>query len=140
MTCSSLASPLPPGDGSRGGQDYYHSVAVVKRGGLPHVRTMDDLRGAKACFAKVGSLAGWTVPIHRLNYNVTRLTPYKQRNLYCSAYKGTIDFFAYREGLTLVWLHPTRPSEIVSVFKYDALPQNSHLCIFPHTKDTEACT
>jgi hypothetical protein len=31
-----------------------------------HVENFEDLRGAKACFAKVGSLAGWTIPIHRL--------------------------------------------------------------------------
>lgn len=48
------------------GRDFYHAVAVVKKGTMEHVETFEDLRGAKACFAKVGSLAGWTIPIHRL--------------------------------------------------------------------------
>ena len=33
--------------------DYYHSVAVVKKGSLPDVYNMHDLRGKKACFPKV---------------------------------------------------------------------------------------
>ena len=48
-----------------GDRDYYHSVAVIKKGTLPNVEKMSDLRGLKACFAKVGSLAGWTLPIYR---------------------------------------------------------------------------
>jgi hypothetical protein len=48
------------------GRDFYHSVAVVKKGEMLHVNSYEDLRGAKACFAKVGSLAGWTIPIYRL--------------------------------------------------------------------------
>ena len=48
-----------------GNKDYYHSVAVVKKGTLPNVKRMIDLRGLKACFAKVGSLAGWTLPIYK---------------------------------------------------------------------------
>ncbi len=48
-----------------GNNDFYHSVAVVKRDSLPYVETMRDLAGLKACFAKVGSLAGWTIPIHK---------------------------------------------------------------------------
>ena len=36
-----------------GTSDYYHSVAVIKKGTLPYVNTMDDLRELKACFAKV---------------------------------------------------------------------------------------
>lgn len=50
-------------------RDYYHSVAVVKKDTVPYVNTMHDLRGLKACFAKVGSLAGWTIPIDRLIRN-----------------------------------------------------------------------
>ncbi len=45
--------------------DYYHSLAVIKKDSLPYVETMQDLRGLKACFAKVGSLAGWTIPIYK---------------------------------------------------------------------------
>ena len=46
-------------------QDFYYSLAVIKKGTLPYVNSMNDLRGLKACFAKVGSLAGWTIPIHK---------------------------------------------------------------------------
>ena len=41
-------------DGIQGTTDYYHSVAVIKKGSLPNVFNMHDLRGAKACFPKVG--------------------------------------------------------------------------------------
>ncbi|KAK6621973.1 hypothetical protein RUM44_001780 [Polyplax serrata] len=46
-------------------RDYY-SVAVIKRGSLPDVRRLEHLRGKKACFAGVGTLAGWTIPIYTL--------------------------------------------------------------------------
>ena len=36
-----------------GTTDYYHSVAVVKKGSLPTVFNMHDLEGKKACFPKV---------------------------------------------------------------------------------------
>ncbi|XP_052745065.1 melanotransferrin [Bicyclus anynana] len=51
------------------GEPYQYSVAVVKKGGLPEVqpgRGLHGLRGAKACFPGVGSLAGWVMPIHVL--------------------------------------------------------------------------
>lgn len=41
-------------------------MAVVKKDSLPDVRSIRDLRGKKACFSHVGSLAGWTIPIHEL--------------------------------------------------------------------------
>ena len=47
-------------------QDYYYSLAVVKKDTLPYVQTMRDLRGLKACFPRVGSLAGWTIPVYKL--------------------------------------------------------------------------
>lgn len=46
------------------GRDFYHSVAVVKKGSLENVKTMHDLKGAKACFARVGSLAGERYHLH----------------------------------------------------------------------------
>jgi len=49
-----------------GGEDYYHSVAVVKKGTMANIRTTADLRGVSVCFPGVGSLAGWTMPIHEL--------------------------------------------------------------------------
>ena len=47
------------------GQDHYFSLAVVKKDTLPYVQTMRDLRGLKACFPRVGSLAGWTIPVYK---------------------------------------------------------------------------
>ena len=41
--------------GASGNKDYYHSVAVIKKGTLPNVYSMQDLKGLKACFPKVGS-------------------------------------------------------------------------------------
>ncbi|KAG6461060.1 hypothetical protein O3G_MSEX012404 [Manduca sexta] len=51
------------------GEPYQYSVAVVKKGGLPAVQPgvgLHALRGARACFPGVGSLAGWVMPIHVL--------------------------------------------------------------------------
>ncbi|CAH0721117.1 unnamed protein product, partial [Brenthis ino] len=51
------------------GEPYQLAVAIVKKGGLPHVQAgmgLHGLRGAKACFPGVGSLAGWVMPIHTL--------------------------------------------------------------------------
>lgn len=49
-----------------GGVKHYYAVAVIKRGSLPDVTSLRQLRGKKACFAGVGSLAGWVMPIHTL--------------------------------------------------------------------------
>ena len=46
-------------------EDYVHSVAVIKKGTLPFLNTLNDLRGLKACFPTVGALAGWTIPIYK---------------------------------------------------------------------------
>lgn len=56
--------------------NYQYAVAVIKRGTLPDVHSLYDLRGKKGCFAGVGTLAGWVIPInnvrkiHKLYYNV----------------------------------------------------------------------
>ncbi|PNF26743.1 Melanotransferrin [Cryptotermes secundus] len=49
-----------------GNQKTYYAVAVIKKGTLADVRTLQDLRGKKACFAGVGTLAGWVIPIYML--------------------------------------------------------------------------
>ncbi|XP_017091023.2 transferrin 2 [Drosophila bipectinata] len=49
-----------------GGFSEYQSVAVIKKGSLQDVSSMHGLRGKRACFPWVGSLAGWIVPIHTL--------------------------------------------------------------------------
>lgn len=47
-----------------GNMKHYYAVAVVKKGSLPDVHHIRDLRGKKACFANVGSHAGWVIPVH----------------------------------------------------------------------------
>lgn len=42
----------------------YYAVAVIKKDTLPDVRHLRDLRDKKACFAYVGSQAGWNIPVH----------------------------------------------------------------------------
>ncbi|XP_055700700.1 melanotransferrin isoform X2 [Phlebotomus papatasi] len=49
-----------------GGFKNYFAVAVIKTGTLSDVYAIRDLRGKQACFAGVGSQAGWTIPIYRL--------------------------------------------------------------------------
>ncbi|XP_048001639.1 melanotransferrin [Leguminivora glycinivorella] len=51
------------------GEPYQYAVAVVNKGSLPNIQAgtgLYGLRGAKACFPGVGSLAGWVMPIHTL--------------------------------------------------------------------------
>ncbi|XP_070490129.1 transferrin 2 [Chironomus tepperi] len=49
-----------------GGLSNYYAVAVVKKGTLPDVNHIRNLRNKKACFAYVGSQAGWNIPIYTL--------------------------------------------------------------------------
>lgn len=46
------------------GVNYQYTVAVVKKGSLPDVQALENLKGKKACFAGVGTLASWIIPIH----------------------------------------------------------------------------
>lgn len=55
------------------GETNYFSVAAIKRGSLPDVRRLEDLKGRKACFAGVGTLAGWAIPIHTVRTTITFL-------------------------------------------------------------------
>lgn len=50
-----------------GGFKNYYAVAVVKKDSIPEVNSLYQLRGRKACFAGVGSQAGWTIPIHMVS-------------------------------------------------------------------------
>lgn len=47
--------------------NYQYAVAVIKKGSLPDIQSLNDLRGKKACFAGLGMLAGWIIPIHTVN-------------------------------------------------------------------------
>merc|ERR1719270_1918267 len=70
-------------------RDYYHAVAVIKKGTLPDVRSLSDLRGKHACFAGVGTQAGWTIPLY--NMLTGKHMPVSDCNNYV---KSTSDFFA----------------------------------------------
>ncbi|CAK9812062.1 MELTF [Anthophora plagiata] len=48
------------------GLNYQYAVAVIKKGSLTDVQSLNDLRGKKACFAGLGMLAGWIIPVHTL--------------------------------------------------------------------------
>ena len=63
-----LKEVYPRRDGGYGTVDFHHSVAVVKKGTMRNLETMADLRGVRACFPGVSSLAGWTMPIERWSY------------------------------------------------------------------------
>lgn len=45
-------------------KNFQYAVAVLRKGSLPDVLSIRDLRGKKACFAGVGTQAGWVLPIH----------------------------------------------------------------------------
>lgn len=49
------------------GVNYQYAVAVVKKASLPDVQSLNDLRRKKACFAGVGTLAGWVIPINTVS-------------------------------------------------------------------------
>ncbi|XP_058831146.1 transferrin 2 isoform X1 [Topomyia yanbarensis] len=53
-------------EGYDGGFTQYHAVAVIKKNTLRDVTNLRHLKGKKACFAWVGSHAGWTIPIYTL--------------------------------------------------------------------------
>ncbi|XP_072759417.1 transferrin 2 [Anoplolepis gracilipes] len=46
--------------------NYQYAVAVIKKGSLSDVQSLHELRHKKACFAGVGTLAGWVIPINTL--------------------------------------------------------------------------
>jgi len=47
--------------------NYQYAVAVIKKNSLPDVHSLYDLRGKKGCFAGVGTLAGWIIPINTVS-------------------------------------------------------------------------
>lgn len=49
------------------GVNFQYAVAVIKKGSLTDVHNLYDLRGKKGCFAGVGTLAGWVVPINNVS-------------------------------------------------------------------------
>lgn len=70
------------------GQDSYHSVAVIKKGDMPELSNLRELMGKHACFAGVGTQAGWTLPLYRLIRD--GIMPVKDCNNHV---KSTSEFF-----------------------------------------------
>lgn len=58
------------------GVNYQYAVAVIKKGSLPDVQSLRDLRGKKACFGGLGMLAGWVIPIYTVNMICFAIFPY----------------------------------------------------------------
>lgn len=50
-----------------GGFRNFYAVAVIKKNTLKGVSSLRDLRGTRACFSNVGSLAGWVQPIYMVS-------------------------------------------------------------------------
>lgn len=46
------------------GSTNYYSVALIKKNTLNDVYNLGNLKGKKACFAGVGTQAGWNIPIN----------------------------------------------------------------------------
>jgi melanoma-associated antigen p97 len=46
------------------GSTEYYSVALIKKNTLNDVYNLGNLKGKKACFAGVGTQAGWNIPIN----------------------------------------------------------------------------
>lgn len=51
-----------------GGLQHNYAVAVIKKNTMKDVTSLRDLRNKKACFAGVGTLAGWTLPIYTVSF------------------------------------------------------------------------
>lgn len=49
------------------GASVYYSVAVVKKNSLRDLTSLHDLKGKKACFAGVGTMASWVIPLYTVN-------------------------------------------------------------------------
>jgi len=57
-------------EGFAGTSDRMYAVAVVRRS--LNFNSLRDLRGKKACFAGVGTLAGWVMPISKVTLNANQ--------------------------------------------------------------------
>lgn len=50
-----------------GERDYMYAVAIVPKNST--IQRLSDIRGRRACFAGVGTMAGWILPIDKVIYN-----------------------------------------------------------------------
>lgn len=46
------------------GSTEYYAVALIKKNTMHDVYNLGNLNGKKACFAGVGTQAGWNIPIN----------------------------------------------------------------------------
>lgn len=53
------------------GSTEYYAVALIKKNTLKDVYNLGNLNGKKACFAGVGTQAGWNIPINTVKFNTT---------------------------------------------------------------------
>lgn len=53
------------------GSTEYYAVALIKKNTLKDVYNLGHLNGKKACFAGVGTQAGWNIPINTVRFNTT---------------------------------------------------------------------
>lgn len=72
---------------SQAGLTSHYAVAVVKKNTLADVNSLRDLKGKKACFANVGTMAGWIIPVHTVRNLLLVM------NLYCCLH--SIAFLAH---------------------------------------------
>ncbi|KAK7015526.1 Ferric iron binding [Halocaridina rubra] len=47
-------------------RQYYYSVALIKKGNMSDVSSLEDLEGKVGCFPSVASMGGWILPIAKL--------------------------------------------------------------------------
>lgn len=66
------------------GINYQYAVAVIKNDSLLDVQSLHDLRGKKACFAGVGTLASWVIPINTVSTYIFYMAIYIIREKYIS--------------------------------------------------------
>lgn len=50
------------------GSNEYYAVALIKKNTLKDVYNIGNLNGKKACFAGVGTQAGWNIPINTVSF------------------------------------------------------------------------
>lgn len=53
------------------GSTEYYAVALIKKNTLSDVYNLGHLKGKKACFAGVGTQAGWNIPVNTVRSTTT---------------------------------------------------------------------
>lgn len=55
------------------GSTEYYAVALIKKNTLHDVYNLGHLKGKKACFAGVGTQAGWNIPVNTVRLKLLRI-------------------------------------------------------------------